>query len=168
MSILQKKICLLGDSEVGKTSLIRRFVESRFEDKYLSTIGVKISRKSLIVQDKAINLLLWDVAGVPEFGHTESAYLRGASGALIVCDLTRASTLVSFQKYAHQLHIVNPGVQIVFLANKVDLVAERVIETVELDEMCRFLDGSYLMSSAKTGEQVEEAFMRLTEMVLSC
>lgn len=166
MSIIQKKICLLGDNEVGKTSLVRRFVESRFEDKYFSTVSVKISRKSLIVQNKAVNLLLWDVAGVLEFGHTESAYLRGASGALIVCDLTNASTLISFQRYAQQLRVVNPEVRILFLANKVDLVAERVIQTADLDEMCCFLDAPYLLSSAKTGEQVKEAFMQLAEMII--
>ncbi len=99
MNEIQKKVCLLGDFAVGKTSLVRRFVEGRFDDKYLSTIGVKISRKTLARPYGALHLIVWDLAGGEEFG-AESSYLRGAAGALIVGDLTRRETLESFERYA--------------------------------------------------------------------
>ena len=90
MSAVQKKVCLLGDFAVGKTSLIRRYVEDRFDDKYLSTIGVKISRKIVQRPDYALTLLIWDLAGGDDINQLSRRYLLGAVGAILVCDLTRA------------------------------------------------------------------------------
>ncbi len=72
MTAIQRKVCLLGDYSVGKTSLVRRFVEGQFDDKYLSTIGVRISRRTMVRADKEINLLIWDLAGAQEF-NTQSS-----------------------------------------------------------------------------------------------
>lgn len=88
MKVVQKKVCLLGDFAVGKTSLVRRFVEGHFEDKYLSTIGVKVARKSLDRDETKLNLLIWDLVGGNEFSRSETGYLLGTAGALVVCDLT--------------------------------------------------------------------------------
>lgn len=162
MTIIQKKICLLGDFAVGKTSLVRQFVEGRFEDKYLSTIGVKISRRTLARPDSELHLIVWDLAGGDEF-NTQSSYLRGASGALIVCDLTRPETLTAFEHYAIRVRQVNPEAPLVFVANKVDLVSERAISTEELLTTCAALGGPFVLSSAKTGEQVENAFLQLAD-----
>lgn len=164
MSVIQKKICLLGDFAVGKTSLVRRFVEDRFDDKYLSTIGVKISRKTLTRGYGTLNLLVWDLAGGDNFD-SSSSYLRGTSGAVIVCDLTRHDTLSAFERYAKQVWAVNPGVPLVFVGNKVDLVEARAITDAELQAVCAALNGSFLLASAKTGEQVEETFLAVAEQL---
>ena len=158
MKIIQKKVCLLGDFAVGKTSLVRRFVEGKFEDKYLSTIGVKISRKSLVRDDYNLNLLIWDLAGGDDFSKAGASYLRGAVGAIIVCDLTRKETLAAYSYYAEQLRAINPQSALIFAANKVDLTAERVIDEDALQDACQALNGTYLLTSAKTGENVENTF----------
>jgi len=90
-TLIQKKVCLLGDFSVGKTSLSERFVYDRFSGRYLSTIGVKISRKPInISKDIMLNMLIWDLAGSEEFSGVQSSYLQGAQGAILVCDLTRS------------------------------------------------------------------------------
>lgn len=166
MRVVQKKICLLGDFAVGKSSLIRRFVEGRFDDKYLSTIGVKISRKPVELPSGLMNLLIWDLAGGDEFKDSQANYLRGVAGALIVCDLTRYETLGAFERYAHQVHGVNPEAPLFFVGNKVDLVEERMISDEELMTACLPLGGHYLTSSAKTGVHVEDSFYQLASQLV--
>ncbi len=156
---------MLGDFAVGKTSLVRRFVEGRFDDKYLSTIGVKISRKAITYPDHTLNILLWDLAGGDDFSNPQSSYLTGLAGAIIVCDLTREETLAAFERYSRQVQTHNGQAKLIFVANKVDLVAERAISEEALAQTCRALDGAYLLTSAKTGEQVEEAFRLLADQL---
>ena len=167
MSVIQKKICLLGDFAVGKTSLIRRLVEGRFDDRYMGTIGVKVSRKPLSRPYGILNLLIWDMTGSKEVGsQSRASYLHGAAGALIVCDLTRRETLKTFESYARQMQKLNPQTSLVFVGNKVDLVNERTILNSELQAVCTALAvESYFLTSAKLGEQVENAFLRLAEQI---
>jgi small GTP-binding protein len=165
MAVIQKKICLLGDFAVGKTSLIRRFVEGRFDDKYLSTIGVKISRKTIEHKNNTLNLLVWDLAGGEDFSKMGATYLRGAVGALIVCDLTRPDTLAAWVFYAKQMRAINPNALLVFAANKADLKDERRIEEADLIASSEALGGSYLLTSAKTGDGVEDAFNAFTSLI---
>ena len=91
--MLQKKICLLGAFGVGKTSLVRRFVDSIFSDAYLTTVGVKIDKKLLTVGSEQIALILWDIAGEDDIAAVRMSYLRGAAGYLLVIDGTRPETL---------------------------------------------------------------------------
>lgn len=161
MTTIQKKICLLGDFAVGKTSLVRRYVEGRFDDKYLSTVGVKIARRSLSRAYGTLNLLVWDLAGSDEFTKTAASYLRGAAGALIVCDLTRPETLETLSFYAHMLQSRSVTAPMVFLGNKADLVDERLITAAELQAACVDFGGHCWLTSAKTGEHVEDAFAAL-------
>jgi small GTP-binding protein len=163
MSVLQKKVCLLGEFAVGKTSLIRRYVEGRFDDKYLSTIGVKISRKPLTRAQHMLNLIIWDLAGSDDFDGTHTNYLRGAAGALIVCDLTRRETLSGFQRYAEQVYAINPKAALVLVGNKLDLAAERTVSDEDMQAVSTALACSYCLTSAKSGEQVEAAFENLAE-----
>ena len=168
MKVIQKKVCMLGDFAVGKTSLVKRFVEGRFDDKYLSTIGVKISRRNVEHADNEISLIVWDLAGGDEFIRTNSGYLRGAAGALIVCDLTRPQTLRAAEQYAYQIRRLNPQAGIVLVGNKCDLVEERLITDEDLATMGglhnRF---DYFLTSAKTGIHVEDAFTKLAHLILT-
>lgn len=161
MNVVQKKVCLLGDFGVGKTSLVRRFVEGRFDDKYLHTIGLKISRKSLARPRHRLNLIIWDLAGGNEFRRLHPNYLNGAAGALIVCDLTRPETLSSFEHYITLMQEANKYSAIVFVANKADLPL--AVTEGELQSVCAWWGMPYLLTSAKTGMNVEEAFVRLAE-----
>lgn len=164
--LIQKKVCLLGNFAVGKTSLIRRFVEGRFDDTYLSTIGVKISRKTITFPEHDLNLLIWDLAGGDDFGKMGNMYLRGAVGALIVIDLTRPETIDSFHFYSKQLLEINPDATIVLVANKVDLEDERQITKADLTAISEKAGCQFVYTSAKTGFQVEAAFQSLAEGVV--
>lgn len=161
MKTVQKKICLLGDFSVGKTSLIRQFVEGQFDDSYLSTIGVKISKKLVEFPDKdiAVNLLIWDLAGGDDYSKVTSGYLTGASGILMVCDVTRKNTLAMLDTYSKQLEKVNKKkVPIVILINKIDLIAKREISDQKIAELADQLNAPWKFTSAKTGEGTEEGF----------
>lgn len=162
MTLIQRKICLLGDYSVGKTSLVRQFVEGQFDDKYLSTIGVRISRRTMQRATQAINLLIWDLAGAQEF-NTQSSYLVGVSAALIVCDLTRHETLASLTKYARQVWAINHLAPLIFVGNKADLVAAHVITEAELRAVSESLHSDHVLTSAKTGLGVVAAFEQLTD-----
>ena len=173
MSIISKKICLVGDFSVGKTSLIRRFVEDKFSDRYLSTVGVKVSRKQLelLTPDQAkqaVNLLIWDIEGQTKFQSIAPSYLRGASGSIIVADLTRPETLKNLQTHLDLFFSVNPqGIAIVAL-NKSDLaVEEKRTRMVELYNFAHYPQvlATYV-TSAKTGEYVNLMFEQLAENII--
>ena len=166
MITIQKKICLLGDFAVGKTSLIRRFVESRFDDKYLSTIGVSISRKSIEYPLGFLNLYIWDLAGGDDFSYSyQPSYLRGLSGALVVCDLSRAETFQSLERYTAQIRTIDSNAPIILIANKLDLKSTWVVSLNELGNLSATLGVSWIGASAKTGENVEEAFAELANQL---
>jgi small GTP-binding protein len=174
---VSKKVCLLGDFAVGKTSLVRRFVYDLFEDKYISTIGVKVSRKVVAVPLEAevveVNLMLWDLAGSEEFDRVRASYLRGSSGAVLVFDLTRADTLDSLQRYVQELQAVSPSACLVVAANKRDLVGapaannQTAIGEQHLADEADHLGAPCRLTSAKTGDEVEELFRELARMMIA-
>lgn len=168
MQVVQRKICLLGDFSVGKTSLVRQYVEGLFDDKYLSTLGVKVSRKLIDRPQKQVKLLLWDLAGGDDYSEGIGAtYLHGAVGALLVCDLTRRETLSTVAEYAKQFQNTSGDAPIIVIANKVDLMGQREISTSELEALANLLKTEYLLTSAKTGEAVESAFEKLVDRIES-
>ncbi len=170
MVSLNAKVCILGDYAVGKTSLVRRFVYNLFEDKYLSTIGVKVSRKVVAVPQgdniAELTMMIWDLAGSEEFDRIRATYLRGALGALIVCDLTQRSTLDSVHEYARQLCEVNPRAAVVLAANKHDLVDQRAIGEEEIAATSARLGAPCYLTSAKIGVAVDEAFRHLARLAV--
>ncbi|WP_420631155.1 Rab family GTPase [Candidatus Leptofilum sp.] len=165
MKIVQKKICLLGDFSVGKTSLIRRYVEERFDESYLSTIGVHMSRKRLERVDHFLDFFIWDLIGGEDFSTLGSNYLLGAAGALIACDLTRPETVPKLVYYAEQIRAVNETAALIFIGNKVDLTNARAVTDQNLRDAVSALANSFLLTSAKTGENVNEAFSQLADAI---
>ncbi len=167
---INRKVCLLGDFAVGKTSMVRRFIYERFDDKYLSTIGVKVSRKTIVVshQPQLINLslILWDLAGSEEFDQLRSSYLRGASGAVLVCDLTRPETLPHLSIYMDDLRRISPSAQVILAANKADLAAEQRLTAAEIEAYAADRRIPFHLTSAKTGEGVENIFRQLGQLIL--
>ncbi len=170
MVALSKKVCLLGDIAVGKTSLVRRFVYNLFDDKYLSTIGVKVSRKVIVLPQVSevaeVTLMLWDLAGGEEFSQVRTSYLRGAAGGILVCDLTRPATLLSLAHYASDLRQVNPGAHIVVAANKQDLTAQRRVAEEEVRTVAAELAAPYYLTSARLGDRVEDVFRHIGQSLL--
>lgn len=159
MQIIQRKICLVGSFAVGKTSLTRRFVEGRFDDNYLSTIGVKIARRIVKLPTRHVKLLVWDLAGGEDLVQKNDSYLRGLAAALIVCDLTRPETLTIAKTYADKVRSINLQAPIILLANKADLVAERQIDEETLRTVAHKMGAiTYFVTSAKTGTCVNTAF----------
>lgn len=170
MASYRKKICLLGDYSVGKTSLIQRFVHNRYDDRYISTIGVKVSRKTVNLSQNngldEITMMIWDLAGGEEFNQVQGSYLRGADAAILVCDLTRAKTLEHLEVQAHNFFKVNPAARVIVVGNKKDLVNQIALSDNELETFTTLFGTHYFCTSAKTGEDVEQAFRYLAQVLL--
>ena len=173
MSAITKKICLLGDFSVGKTSLIRRFVENVFSEQYLSTVGVKISRKSLKlktdIDTHQVNLLLWDLEGHTRFKSITPTYLKGASGSIIVADLTRSKTLNNLSHHIDFFLEINPQSSVIIALNKADLIPqEKLAKLMELYGSHRSTQVvQAYTTSAKTGAKVNEIFYELSHSILA-
>jgi small GTP-binding protein len=163
--MIQKKVCMLGGFAVGKTSLVARYVSSLFSEKYLSTVGVKVDKKSVSVDGRDVTLMIWDIYGQDDFQTVQHSQLRGMSGYLLVIDGTRRATLdtaVALQTLASE---VVGDVPFVVLLNKSDLTATWDIDDAGVFKMAE-RGWRVLRSSAKTGEGVEEAFEVLTRAML--
>lgn len=170
---INKKVILLGDGAVGKTSLIRKFVEDQFDDNYIFTIGTKVTRKEITVEKDSeeivVNMVIWDILGQTDYHRTQSEAFIGAAGALIVCDLTRKETLESLEKYwVPQFEKVVGKVPRIFLGNKSDLKAK--FSRAEFLETVRKLESSgetiAYQTSAKTGKNVANAFQSLAKKMV--
>lgn len=173
MNIINKKICLLGEFGVGKTSLIRRFVHDTFSDDYLTTIGVKVTEKLLAPVEKQNKLqqfrfMIWDIAGSEDGKIKHEAYWTGAAGAIIVMDLCRDETISTQSTIIRKFMSLNTHPKIVLAGNKSDLIEPSKLSSLE--EQIRSMGDSYgcpaLLTSAKTGEHVESCFIRLAEQLM--
>ena len=158
--MIQKKICLLGGFGVGKTSLISRFVHSIFSDKYLTTVGVKIEKKSLVLNEQDLDLVIWDLYGEDDFQKVRMSYLRGASGYLLVADGTRHATLETAAALQQKAESVIGRVPFLLLLNKADLIREWQVDEQALVKLVD-RGWSVIKTSAKTGDGVEGAFTML-------
>jgi small GTP-binding protein len=161
----QKKICMLGAFAVGKTSLVRRYVDSIFSDTYLTTVGVKIDKRVVSVGDDTVNLILWDIAGEDEVSAVRMSYLRGASGYFLVVDGTRAATLDVARSIQQRAEREIGRVPFIALVNKLDVRGEWTVTQESLTEL-ENAGWSVALTSARTGEGVEEAFRTLAERMI--
>jgi small GTP-binding protein len=158
--MIQKKVCLLGAFGVGKTSLVRRFVESIFTDTYLTTVGVKIDKKVLSFGDSNITLILWDIAGEDDVNSIRTTYLRGAAGYFLVADGTRAETLDVAASIQSRVTAEIGSVPFLLLLNKADLKESWDISSAPVESLQKS-GWVVLRTSARTGEGVEQAFQEL-------
>ena len=155
--MISKKVILTGSFGVGKTSLFNRFVYSRFSDKYLTTIGVKVNKKVLQVEDEELSILLWDIAGEVSQDKVPVSYFLGAHGIIYVFDLTRPITYKNIESDIVYLKGLLPTGVIKIVGNKKDLVSDAQIEAIS-DSLTRKFD---ILTSAKTGENVDALFQEL-------
>lgn len=163
---IKRKIAMLGAFSVGKTSLVQRFVNSIFSDKYHTTVGVKIDKKTLTVDDKDIDLIIWDIHGEDNIQDISPSYLRGASGYLLVVDGTRRDTLFVAHELDQRVRGLLGPAPTVILLNKADLNDRWEIDDDAIGELST-KGWRVLKTSAKSGEGVEEAFLTLARDILS-
>lgn len=163
--MIQKKICILGAVGVGKTSLVRQFVQSIYSEKYHSTIGVKIDKKVVSVGNREVNFLLWDMQGEDEGFKIRPSFLRGASGYLLVADLTRHNTLVTAFSIQQMVEREVGNLPFYVLFNKNDLENQFKLTPDELENF-ENRGWEIFCTSAKTGENVQEVFELLAEKLL--
>jgi len=159
-----KKIVLVGDPAVGKTSLIRRFVIDKFDDKYIVTIGTKTSRKQMEMkyepQQLAITLTLniWDIIGQKEMKKLHTLYFKGSEGVIVVCDMTRADTLASVAEWLNGVYECCGKVPGVLACNKADLKDEFAVTDAQIRATAAQFGMKHFYCSAKLGENVENIF----------
>lgn len=155
--MLKTKVLLTGNFGVGKTSLFQRFILSKFDERYLTTIGVKVDKKQVHLPEGIVEIFLWDVAGEVSQDKVPISYFLGAHGIIYVFDLTRPLTYQNIESDIAYLKKLAPKASIKVVGNKKDLVTEEQIE-----QIARSLDVPYdMVTSAKTGENVEELFTDL-------
>jgi small GTP-binding protein len=162
----RKKILLIGDAAVGKTSLIRRLVVDIFDDKYITTIGTKVTVKDMqiTVEDEMIYLKfqIWDILGQKGYTKLYHSSFKGAHGMIFVADLTRKETLVSLKNYwIPQVRDVIGSMPFIILANKCDLITKAQFGLEELKNFAKDYDVPFYLTSAKNGDNVNDAFNTL-------
>lgn len=174
--MLKAKICLIGEAAVGKTSLIRRYVEDSFDDRYISTLGSKVSLKKVWLSSRSdpaknieVQLSIWDLIGERSYLDTlHQEYLKGAQGIIAVCDITRYSTFEALEEWVSAAFKVAGEVPLAIVVNKVDLKGEIMClyDENEPQERAERSHGFALWASAKTGENVNPIFGKMALAVV--
>jgi len=166
-ALIQKKICVMGDLAVGKTSLTQRYVYNLFNPRYISTIGVNITRKELILSDDIfLRLIIWHLASDDDFGKVRTNYLQGSAGALLVSDLSRPETIQTLLDHFQSLKSISPEACVVILGNKSDLLPVNNSAIRQVFAIANAINSPYYITSAKTGEGVESAFYSLAKQIV--
>ena len=161
---IAKKICLIGRFAVGKTSLVKQYIEQQFGGKYKTTVGVSISTKNIVIDGKEVAMVIWDIAGFEQDGHYQH-YLRGVHGLIWVLDGTEPESFKILDTISESLPEIKQIPSVCFV-NKHDLQDEWLITDKEIEKLKEF-NYAVFNSSAKTGENVEKGFVKLAELLMS-
>lgn len=166
LSELIFKIIVAGDSEVGKTGITTRYTHGKFNSKYKTTIGVAYALKKLVIEDKKINKIIWDINGHKMFANIRPLYYKGAHGALVVYDVTKKESFIHLEKWFNELYKHCGTIPIILVGNKIDLIKERVILPEEGERYARQKSIKYYEASAKTDENVIDVMEELAKLIL--
>ena len=160
------KILLLGDSSVGKTCFIKRYIDGTFQDAYLSTIGFDYKNKTVTLKSgKKVKIQIWDTAGQERFRTLVKSYYKGAHGVVLIYDVTSKSTFDGIKKWISQIKDeASSKIRIVLIANKIDS-DERVVKTEEGEQLANSYNLDLFEASAKDNINVTEAFQDITEKI---
>ncbi len=156
---------------MGKTSLVRKFVLDQFSDDYIATLGTKITKKRVKFDKDKNNvidlyLMIWDVMGQKAFKKSQMRAYSDSKGAIIVCDITRHETLLNLITWYSDILSVTKEIPILILANKSDLQNKAKFKKDDLKKIAKQLEAPFLYTSAKTGENVEEAFREIGKKLI--
>ncbi len=168
MNSITKKVCILGTLDVTGTSLVRRFAHTLFDDKYISTIGVKISRKTVNVAESdetvKLTMILWELTNLAAFSQLRVSYLRGTAGAVLVCDLMQPQTLDKLYVYATEVMSINPGARLIIAANQ-PVSGDKQSSEIQLQAIAADLNVPYQLISVENGTGVEALFVHLGQLL---
>ncbi|MHA1730040.1 MAG: Rab family GTPase [Promethearchaeota archaeon] len=161
------KIIIVGDGSVGKTSLLRKYVKKQFEQQYLPTVGVNISKQPVAYKDKKFNLMCWDIAGQPQFFLLHKVYYNGANGVIMMFDLTQSHTFTNVKNWYKELVKYNlKNIPIILVGNKTDLRKERkIIKPMAETLMDQLGISVYFETSALDGTNINNVFKKMTSMI---
>lgn len=156
------KLLLIGDSGVGKSSLLLRFTDDSFSENYISTIGVDFKIRTVQLDGKTVKLQVWDTAGQERFRTITSSYYRGAHGIVVVFDLTSQDSFDNVKQWLFEIDkYASEQVKKLLVGNKADLVQKRVIQKETAEQFAKSLQIPYIETSAKTAQNVEQAFVQM-------
>ncbi|EKF33291.1 hypothetical protein MOQ_002844 [Trypanosoma cruzi marinkellei] len=160
------KYIIIGDSGVGKSCLLLQFTDKRFEPLHDLTIGVEFGARVVTIQQKNVKLQIWDTAGQESFRSITRSYYRGACGALLVYDVTRRETFTHLQTWLEDAKAnANTAIVIMLIGNKCDLEAKRQVSREEGESFARKNNLVFMETSAKTAQNVDDAFMKTAMMI---
>lgn len=167
MKEMYRKICMLGDPSVGKTSLVRRYVMDIFDDYYIPSIGMKVTKKQVkfAKASTSLTLMIWDILG-SKTNRFDSIYYKGVKGAFIVFDVTRKKTMDSIPRWISGLLEITGEIPVIFLANKIDIEGQSGAIKQKVSGLAKKYNTKFLFTSAKTGENVEKAFLSLAKRMI--
>jgi Ras-related protein Rab-1A len=163
------KLIVIGNSGVGKSSILQRYIQKIFKESYSSTIGVDFFMKSITIGDKSIKLQLWDTAGTEKFRSITTGYYRGADAAFVVFDLTSKSSFNNLNEWIESYYkYSNPDVEknVVLIGNKCDLIEERKVTEEEIETFIKDNNIIYFETSAKDGKNIDESFTHIAEILM--
>lgn len=162
------KLILGGDGNVGKTSMVHRFVENTFATDYKSTIGTSIMKKECKFEglQSAVRFVIWDLAGQAQFKRVRQSYLANAEAGILVFDVTNKTSFVNIENWFNEINKASPRISLILVGNKIDLKDDRVVSTKEGETLSQKLKLSYVETSAKTGENIDDAFKMLALQII--
>ena len=165
------KICLLGNGNVGKTSLVYRYIENRFSRDFKSTLGVNLLKKNIVLENeyegKSASIQIWDLGGQQAYRKLRKLYLEGSQGALIVFDVTDKQSFDDLEEWIQSLiEIRGNDVPMIIIGNKIDLVESRIVAEDVARKYATRYNAEIIFTSAATGEQVEDAFKELIMSII--
>lgn len=161
------KVILIGDGAVGKTSLIRRYMQGKFKMDYLPTIGTQIYAKVLQKErDTNVRLVVWDISGQPAFSQIRSGYYREANGILLMFDLTRSETFANLDGWISEVMKYTKTPRIIVAGSKSDLEHDRKVSLKSAEEYASKIGAPYFETSAKDGKNVEKVFALMADVLV--
>ena len=164
------KIILIGDSSVGKTNIMNKYLKNQFKEDSRATVGVEFGSKQFVIDNRKIKAQIWDTAGQERYRAVTSAYYKGAKGAFIVYDVTRKETFDSVNRWISDIiSTCGKSLSIILLGNKSDLEDQRQISKEQGEEKAKTYQLAFLETSALSGENLEKAFnMLINEIYEKC